>query len=170
MRVETVNTQRSKQSEQCIVCCVSCQDCRYKRSKHIMLQWFKCYVQMLCQYSQYKMHTHVHMFLPVTSPFSTDFQSEKSFRMLRIRAFQPYHQILYVDSVDSVDITSTLLHWNITTCINSIYIYKIWWYNWKVLILSIPNFFRIDNPLNIKEVMNQNVLAMSTLSIQAQDF
>ena len=25
-----------------------------------------------------------------------DFQSEKSFRKLRIRAFQPYHQILYM--------------------------------------------------------------------------
>ena len=38
------------------------------------------------------------------------FQSEKSFGMLRTRAFQPYYQILYVDSVDHVDITSTLLH------------------------------------------------------------
>ena len=25
-----------------------------------------------------------------------DFQSEKSFRKLRLRAFQPYHQILYM--------------------------------------------------------------------------
>ena len=32
---------------------------------------------------------------------------------------------------------------------------------------AFQNFFRIENPLNIKEVMNQNVLAMSTLSIQA---
>ena len=34
-----------------------------------------------------------------------DFQSEKSFEMLGTMAFQPYHQILYVDSVDRVDIT-----------------------------------------------------------------
>ena len=32
---------------------------------------------------------------------------------------------------------------------------------------AFQNFFRIENPLNIKEVMNQNILAMSTLSIQA---
>ena len=70
--VETVDTLRSKHTEQCIVCCVSCRDCRYK------------------------MHKHVHMFLPITFLNSTDFQSEKSFGMLRIRAFQPYHQILYM--------------------------------------------------------------------------
>ena len=28
-----------------------------------------------------------------------DFQSEKSFRKLRLRAFQPYHQILYMSTL-----------------------------------------------------------------------
>ena len=37
----------------------------------------------------------------------------------------------------------------------------------KLWFPAFQNFFRIENPLNIKEVMNQNVLAMSTLSIQA---
>ena len=67
-----------------------------------------------------------------------NFQSEKKFGMLGIRAFQPYNQILYVDSVDRVDITSKLLHWNITTFIDSIDIYR---YGWKALILSIPKLF-----------------------------
>ena len=31
---------------------------------------------------------------------------------------------------------------------------------------AFQNFFQIENPLNIKEVISQNVLAMSTLSIQ----
>ena len=57
--VETVDTQRSKQSEQCIVCCVSCRDCRYKRSKHIMLQWFKCYVMSIQSIQNAYTCTHV---------------------------------------------------------------------------------------------------------------
>ena len=63
---------------------------------------------MLCRYSRYKMHIHVsaHNFLNIQRIFNP----QKSFGMLRTRAFQPYHQILYVDSVDRVDITSTLLH------------------------------------------------------------
>ena len=39
-----------------------------------------------------------------------DFQSEKSFGMLGTRALQPYYQILYVNGVNRVDITGTLLH------------------------------------------------------------
>ena len=137
--VETVDTLRSKHTEECIVCYVSCRDWRYKRSKHVMLQWCKSYPMSRQSIQNAYRCTHVsaHNFLK----YSTDFQSEKSFGMLGIRAFQPYHQILYVDSVDRVDITSTLLHWNITTCIDSIDIYRIWWYGWKGLIPSIPKLF-----------------------------
>ena len=34
-----------------------------------------------------------------------DFQSEKSFRKLRIRAFQPYHQILYMLTLSTLSIS-----------------------------------------------------------------
>ena len=61
--------------------------------------------------------------------------------MLGIRAFQPYHQILYVDSVNSVDITNTLLHWNVMTCIDSIDIYRIWCILRKPWFLAFQNFF-----------------------------
>ena len=44
------------------MCCVSCWYCRYKRSKQVMLQWFKYYA-MLCWYCRYK---HVHTFLSIT--------------------------------------------------------------------------------------------------------
>ena len=50
--VETVDTLRSKHTKQCIVCCVSC---------------------------RYKMHTHVHMFLPVTSLIFNEFSIQKKF-------------------------------------------------------------------------------------------
>ena len=34
--------------------------------------------------------------------YSTDFQSAKSFGKLRLSAFQPYHQILYMSEVSKV--------------------------------------------------------------------
>ena len=34
-----------------------------------------------------------------------DFQSEKSFRKLRLRAFQPYHQILYMLTLSTLGIS-----------------------------------------------------------------
>ena len=34
-----------------------------------------------------------------------DFQSEKSFRKLRLRAFQPYHQILYMSTLLTLGIS-----------------------------------------------------------------
>ena len=69
-----VDTLRSKHTEQCIVCCVSCRDSRYKRSKHVMLQWVyvetvdtlrskhteKCIVCCVpCRDSQYNRSKHV---------------------------------------------------------------------------------------------------------------
>ena len=34
-----------------------------------------------------------------------DFQSEKSFRKLRLKAFQPYHQILYMSTLSTLGIS-----------------------------------------------------------------
>ena len=39
---------------------------------------------------------HLYTFLPITLLIFTDFQSTKSFGKLRLWAFQPYHQILYM--------------------------------------------------------------------------
>ena len=47
---------------------------------------------MLCMSKMGKEHTHT--FWLITSLILMDFQSEKSFGKLRLRAFQPYHQIL----------------------------------------------------------------------------
>ena len=72
-----------------------------------------------------------------------DFQSEKSFGRLRLRAFQPYNQILcmlkHVKDVE--DYLRHLQHALIYT----------------VFDCMVGNFFRIENPLNIKEVMSKNV-------------
>ena len=70
--VETVDTQRSKHNEQCIVCCDSCRDCRYKRSKHVILQWFKCYVMSIQSIQNAYTCTHVstHNFLNIQRIFN----------------------------------------------------------------------------------------------------
>ena len=44
-----------------------------------------------------------------------DFQSEKSFRKLRLRAFQPYHQILYMLTLSTLGIS-------ISNAFNAIYV------------------------------------------------
>ena len=44
-----------------------------------------------------------------------DFQSEKSFRKLRLRAFQPYHQILYMSILSTLGIS-------ISNAFNAIYV------------------------------------------------
>ena len=44
-----------------------------------------------------------------------DFQSEKSFRKLRLRAFQPYHQMLYM-------LTLLTLGKRISNAFNAIYV------------------------------------------------
>ena len=50
---------------------------------------------MLCMSKMSKMgKEHTHTFWLITSLILNDFQSEKSFGKLRLRAFQPYHQIL----------------------------------------------------------------------------
>ena len=49
---------------------------------------------MLCMLKMGKEHTHT--FWLITSLILNGFQSEKSFGKLRLRAFQPYHQILCI--------------------------------------------------------------------------
>ena len=95
--VETVDTQRSKQSEQSIVCCVSCRDCRYKSTS-----CFNGSNAMLCRYSRYKMNTHVHMFLPVTSLIFNGFSIRKKFWNAENQGFPTISSNpKYVDTVDT---------------------------------------------------------------------
>ena len=47
-----------------------------------------------------------------------DFQSEKSFRKLRLRAFQPYHQMLYMSTLS----TLLTLSISISNAFNAIYV------------------------------------------------
>ena len=124
------------------MCCVSCRDCRYKRSKHVMLQWCKCYPMsrqsihldqsilsnalcivshvetvdtidqsmscfngsnaILCRDSQYSMHIHVHMFLPITFLIFNGFSIRKKFWNAENQGFStiPLNPI-YVDTVDT---------------------------------------------------------------------
>ena len=80
-----------------------------------------------------------------------DFQSEKSFGKLRLRAFQPYNQILcmlkHVEDVE--DNFRHLRHALIYTVFDGMVE--------KPSVSAFQNFFRIENPLNIKEVMSKNV-------------
>ena len=94
-----------------------------------------------------------------------DFQSGKSFGKLRYKAFQPYHQILcilkHVEDVE--DRSSTPIGCNAIyvedidrLLISSIYT-KFDAMVRKPKVSAFQNFFRIENPLNIKEVMGKNV-------------
>ena len=146
--VETVNTLRSKHTEQCIVCCVSCQDCRYKRSKQVMLQWFKYYV-MLCQYCRYK---HVHTFLSITLLIFNGFSIQKKFWTAENQSFLTIpnihacrycryrHKICNALNVDTVD-TNMYTHFlSITLLIfNGFSIRKKFWTAENQSFLTIPN-------------------------------
>ena len=80
-------------------------------------------------------------------------------QILCIRIYIVIRTHLYASSTSSTyialqplgvfDLSSTS-----STCFD---IHRIWWYGWKALSLSFQNFFRIENPLSIKEVMSQNV-------------
>ena len=64
-----------------------------------------------------------------------DFQSEKSFGKRSFRAFQQYHQILCILKI--ITISDGMVG--------------------KPYVSAFQNFFRIENPLNIKQVMSKNV-------------
>ena len=84
-----------------------------------------------------------------------DFQSEKSFGKLRLRAFQLYHQILRIlKHVE--DVKDNLWHLQHT----STYI-KFDGMVVKLSVSAFQNFFRIEDPLSIKEVLSQNVCVCS---------
>ena len=80
-----------------------------------------------------------------------DFQSKKSFGKLRLRAFQPYHQILCIlkhvkdveDNLRHLQHASTYIRFD------------------SIFGKPFQNFFRIENPLNVREVMSQNVCVCS---------
>ena len=75
------------------------------------------------------------------------FQSQKSFGKLRLRAFQPYYQIIcMLKHVQDVEDYFDLQH-----CQHA----------GKALSLSFPKFFLIKNPLNIKEFMSKNLCVCS---------
>ena len=83
-----------------------------------------------------------------------DFQSEKSFGKLRLRAFQPYHQIpCILKHVE--DVKDNLRHLrHASTYIGSDGLVG------KLSVSAFQNFFQIENPLSIKEVMSQNVYVL----------
>ena len=84
-----------------------------------------------------------------------DFQSEKSFGKLRLRAFQPYNQILcmlkHVKDVE--DYLQHLRHALIYTVFDGMVE--------KPSVSAFQNFFQIENPSSNKEVMSQNVCVCS---------
>ena len=98
-----------------------------------------------------------------------DFQSEKSFGKLILRAFQPYYQILCIlkHVGDVGDRSST------PKGCNAIYVGDVGDRNKssiyigfdgmveKPTVSAFQNFFWIENPLSIKEVMSQNVCVCS---------
>ena len=84
-----------------------------------------------------------------------DFQSEKSFGKLRLTAFQPYHQTLCILK-HVKDVKDNLRHLRHA----STYIRFVVWLESSKSQLS-KTFFRIENPLSIKEVMSQNVCVCS---------
>ena len=82
-----------------------------------------------------------------------DFQSEKSFEKLRHRAFQPYHQRLCIlkHVGDVGDRSST------PKGCNAMYVGDVGDHNNLQYTQDFQNFFWIENPLNIKQVMSKNV-------------
>ena len=86
-----------------------------------------------------------------------DFQSEKSFEKLRLRAFQPYHQILcmlkHVENVE--DYLRHLQHALIYTGSDGMV--------GKPSVSASQNFLRIENRLIIRKVMSINVCVCSFL-------
>ena len=105
------------------------------------------------------------MFLLITCLIFNGFSIRKSFEKLRHRAFQPYHQILCISMHvrDVRDRSST------PKGCNAMYVrdvgdrnnlqytqdLMVWLKSPKAQLSK--NFFRIENPLNIKQVMSKNI-------------
>ena len=98
-----------------------------------------------------------------------DFQSEKSFRKLRLRAFQPYYQILYMSTLLTLGI-------NISNAFNAIYVDTV---DTKHIHTFLPITFLIFNRFSIRintiyvdavdtrqGSLMHSMLSMSTLLIQ----
>ena len=98
-----------------------------------------------------------------------DFQSEKRFRKLRLRAFQPYHQILYM-------LTLLTLGISISNAFNAIYVDTV---DTKHIHTFLPITFSIFNGFSIRKKFwkaetqgfstVQSILYMSILSIKDKD-
>ena len=123
---------------------------------------------MLCMSKMSKMgKEHTHTFWLITSLILNGFSIRKKVsEKLRLRAFQPYHQILCIlkHVGDVGDRSST------PKGCNAIYVgdrnnlqytqcLMVWLKSPKSQLFK--NFFRIENPLSIKEVMGQNVCVCS---------
>ena len=153
--VKTVDTLRSKHTEECIVCYVSCRDCQYKRSKHIMLQWCKSYPMSRQSIQNAYRCTHVsaHNFLNIQRIFNPKKVLECWESGLSNRTIKSYMSIVSTVSTLPVHYCIEILRLVSTV---STYIGfggtvgKAWF-------PAFQNFFRIENPLNIKEVMGRNM-------------
>ena len=63
-----------------------------------------------------------------------DFQSKKSFRKLRLRAIQPYHQMLYISTLSTLGI-------RISNAFNAIYVDTV--DTNDMFELSVPNLYSL---------------------------
>ena len=98
-----------------------------------------------------------------------NFQSKKSFRKLRLRAFQPYHQILYMLTLSTLGIS-------ISNAFNAIYVDTV---NTKHIHTFLPITFLIFNGFLIRKKFLKaetqgfstipSILYMLILSIQDKD-
>ena len=84
---------------------------------------------MLCMSKMSKMgKEHTHTFWLRTSLIFNGFSIQKSFGKLRLRAFQPYHQILCILEIDQVHLRAVMLFMLETLEIIIIFnIHRIWY-------------------------------------------
>ena len=102
---------------------------------------------VLCMSKMLKMgKEHTHTFWLITSLILNGFSIRKKFWKAKTEGFS-YHQILCILK----HVKDNLRHFDI---------HRNGWYGWKA-VSAFQNFFRIENPLSIKEVMSQNVCVCS---------
>ena len=129
----------------------SCWDSQYKGSKgamHCMLcmstlsrQKIKACNVFNAIYVDTVNTKQIHTFLPITFLIFSQFSIWKSFRNLRLRAFQPYHQILYMLILSIQDI-------RIPYAFNAIYVDAV---NTKHIHTFLPITFIIFNQFSIRK-------------------